>query len=186
MRIIHLLVLFACLVSSSTARTSGQTQEVTSKNDAQDAPDPSSIVNEIIKSTLQRGEGTTPQGYRFSTWIPPTQEDLFRIKALGEQAVAPLSKYLDSPRPFAQLLAVRLLGEVGGAAAVEPLKRGLDASRWSVVRAQSLSSLASTPDSMALPIIQDMRKDSDPLVRKRAEDLLTLRYGQILANSAKP
>jgi HEAT repeat protein len=144
----------------------------------QDFPvvDPDAVVADVIQSTLKRGESTTSEGYHAYTWVSPSEEDVAKISDLGVKAIAPLSRYLDSPRPFVQLLAVRLLGKVGGAEAVEPLKRGLATDRWVVVRTQSLSSLIGTPDSLALPIIQSMRKDADPLVRKRAEDLLTSHY----------
>ena len=144
--------------------------------------DPDTVVANVIQSTLKRGESTTPDGYHAYTWVSPSQVDVAKITDLGVKAIAPLSRYLDSPRPFIQLLAVRLLGEIGGIEAVEPLRRGLTTDRWVVVRTQSLSSLIKTPDSIALPIIQSMRNDADPLVKKRAEDLLTLHYHLTLSN----
>jgi len=63
------------------------------------------------------------------------------------------------------------LGEIGGPEVVPPLKRGLEAGRWVVVRTQSLSSLLRVPDDLALPIIRDAVHDSDPQVSGRAKDL---------------
>jgi hypothetical protein len=179
----HALFTFALLLIFVGTHDYAQNRETKpQKQDSKIEDDPDTIVANVIQSTLKRGESITDNGYRAYTWVPPSQEDLSKIDYLGVKAVVPLSKYLDSPRPFVQLLAVRLLGQVGGAEAVEPLKRGLATNRWVVVRTQSLSSLVKTPDSLALPIIQNMRKDADPLVRKRAEDLLTLHYGLTLSD----
>lgn len=181
MKIKSNFLLLVILSFAAESHICAQAQTISpQKQDHSIQEDPDQLIAKVIRSTLIRGESTTTEGYHAYTWVPPSAEDLAKISDLGVKAVGPLSKYLDSPRPFVQLLAVRLLGEIGGVEVVEPLKRGLTTNRWVVVRTQSLSSLIKTPDSLALPIIENMRKDADPLVRKRAEDLLTLHYHLVL------
>lgn len=141
-------------------------------------PDADAKVAAILDGILRRGEGHAEgrEDVKTSTWVPPSFADIEQIHEIGHDAIAPLNKALDSQTPFRQLLAVRLLGEVGGADVVPPLKRGLEANRWVVVRMQSLSSLLSVPDDLALPIIRSAVLDSDPRVAESARTLLTDYY----------
>jgi len=145
---------------------------------AQSVPTADARVVAIMDKILKRGEGHAEgrEDVKTRTWVPPLPEDIASIREIGPQAIGPLNKALDSQSPFRQLLAVRLLGEIGGPEVVPPLKRGLEAGRWVVVRTQSLSSLLRVPDDLALPIIRDAVHDSDPQVSGRAKDLLTDYY----------
>jgi hypothetical protein len=138
-------------------------------------PDADTKVATILDGILRRGEGHSEgrEDVKTTTWVPPSFADIEQIREIGHDAIAPLNKALDSQTPFRQLLAVRLLGEIGGTDVVPPLKRGLEVSRWVVVRTQSLSSLRSVPDDLALPIIRGAVLDSDPRVAERARTLLT-------------
>jgi HEAT repeat protein len=141
-------------------------------------PDADAKVAAILDGILRRGEGHAEEreDVKMSTWVPPSFSDIEQIREIGHDAIAPLNKALDSQTPFRQLLAVRLLGEIGGTDVVPPLKRGLEANRWVVVRTQSLSSLRSVPDNLALPIIRSAVLDSDLRVAERARTLLTDYY----------
>jgi hypothetical protein len=141
-------------------------------------PDADTKVAAILDRILRRGEGHAEgrEDVKTSTWVPPDFADIEQIREVGHDAIAPLNKALDSQTPFRQLLAVRLLGEIGGTDVVLPLKRGLEANRSVVVRMSSLSSLRSVPDALALPIIRSAVLDSDPRVAERARTLLTDYY----------
>jgi HEAT repeats len=141
-------------------------------------PDADTKVAAILDGILRRGEGHAEgrEDVKTSTWVPPSFADIEQIREIGHDAIAPLNKALDSQTPFRQLLAVRLLGEIGGTDVVPPLKRGLEASRWVAVRMSSLSSLRSVPDDLALPIIRSVVLDSDPRVAELARTLLTDYY----------
>lgn len=171
-RICYLLLFSLALICASSA----QNASLPSGTVASQAQDADEKVEAIINGILKRGEGTLDGGVKTSTWVPPSDEDQSEIRELGHGAIRPLYKALDSPIPFRQLLAVRLLEAVGGADIVPTLKRGLDPSRWVIVRMQSLSSLRSAPDNLAIPIIRAAQDDADPRVAKRAKDFLSTYY----------
>lgn len=134
------------------------------------------VVQEVVQATLKRGEGEV-QGYKTSTWVPINATDRKKVVDLGSEAVGPLAERVNSTVPFVQLIAVQLLGSIGGRESVAPLTNALRSDRWVVVRMQALSSLTNTPEVTAVPIIQGMKKDEDPRVRQRAEEILNDYYG---------
>ncbi len=77
---------------------------------------------------------------------------------------------------FIQLIAVQLLGTIGGEQSVVPLQQALSSDRWVVVRIQSLTSLTNTSDAKAIPLIVGMSKDGNSLVGERAESTLLDHY----------
>ncbi len=138
-------------------------------------------VNSLMDRILSRGE-THIGDVVANTWIPPSEDDLNKIRAIGPNAIPVLDHALDSKAPFRQFLAVRLLGTVGGADIVAPLQRVLQLNAPNSVRMAALAALRSAPDSMAVPIIKQHIKDQDPLVAKRARDLLVDYYKITIAN----
>jgi HEAT repeat protein len=163
------------LVSSSVfyAQTSekGASKDATASPQSEDA---NVAVQKIVKGILERGEGRTESGIRTTTFMPPNDEEVAEIKDWGEQAINPLTQFLDSDEPRAQLLAVRLLGVVGGPDIIPPLKRALEPNRWVVVRTQALSSLMSAPRTDSIPLIHEvLSRDPDPQVQARGRDVLT-------------
>lgn len=132
-------------------------------------------VTSLLDQILSRGEGQVGD-VKTNTWVPPSKEDVATIRALGQKSIAPLNHALSSPVPFRQLIAVRLLEEVGGPDTLPVLKRGLEPDRWVVVRMQSLSSLRSVPDDLAIPILRNALHDTDIHVARRAHDLLVDYY----------
>jgi hypothetical protein len=79
-------------------------------------PDADTKVAAILDRILRRGEGHAEgrEDVKTSTWVPPSFADIEQIREIGHDAIAPLNNALDSQTPFRQLLAVRLLGEIGG------------------------------------------------------------------------
>ena len=132
-------------------------------------------VAAILDNILKRGEGSIG-GVRTSRWVPPSSDEIEQIRGIGHDAIPPLDRALDSHRPFEQSLAVRLLEAIGGANVVPPLKRALSSDRANSVRMAALAALRSAPDNLAIPIIQRAVRDPDPVVAKRAKDLLTDYY----------
>jgi len=169
-RVSRLIALSGCVCLQMAA--------IAQATSAPPTPDADATVAAILDRILRRGEGHAEgrEDVKTSTWVPPSFADIEQIREIGHDAIAPLNKALDSQTPFRQLLAVRLLGEIGGTDVVPPLKRGLEANRWVVVRMSSLSSLRSVPDALALPIIRSAVLDSDPRVAEHARTLLTDYY----------
>jgi len=132
-------------------------------------------VAAILDKILKRGEGSIGN-IKTTTWVPPSQEDIERIREIGQSAIPPLDRALDSHRPFEQLLAVRLLGAIGGANVVGPLNRALGSGKANSVRVAALWALRSAPVDLAIPIIQSAVGDPDPLVARHAREVLTDYY----------
>jgi hypothetical protein len=142
----------------------------------QSSSDPDAEVAAIMDSILVRGEGHVGN-VKTSTWSPPSAEDIERIREIGHNAIAPLNKALNFPRrSFQQLLAVKLLGEIGGTDVVPSLKRALEPDKPNSVRFAALFALLNVPDDLALPIIRSAVRDSDPVVARFAEQLLADYY----------
>jgi hypothetical protein len=79
-------------------------------------------VAAIMDDVLKRGEGYAGDVKTY-TWVPPLPADFERIREIGHDAIKPLSRCFDSPRrPFLRTLAVRFLGEIGGADGRKTLK----------------------------------------------------------------
>lgn len=96
----------------------------------QQTTDADAKVAAIIDDVLKRGEGMSGN-VKTKTWVPPSPEDIARIREIGHDAIAPLNKALDSPtRSFEQTLAVTLLGALGGPDIVPSLKRALEADNF--------------------------------------------------------
>jgi hypothetical protein len=136
-------------------------------------------VAAIMDGILKRGEGHAEgrEDVKTHTWVPPSPEDIAHIRELGPQAIGPLDKALDSPsRSFQRLLAVKLLGGIGGADVVPSLQRVLESSMPNSVRIAALSALGNVPDYLAAPILQKAAHDPDPQVAGCAKDLLTGYY----------
>src|SRR5260370_21879165 len=120
---------------------------------AQISQDTDTNVSNIMDEILRRGEQQQGQ-VKMSTWVPPTEEDLDKIRKIGHDAIPTLDKALDSRQPNRPFLAVKLLEVIGGPDIVPPLKKALTPSNPNLVRIASLSSLRSAPDSLAAPIMR--------------------------------
>src|SRR5262245_58727978 len=85
-------------------------------------------ISTIIRESLSRGEGTTVDGRRCSTRVPPSSEDGGEIKRYGDQAIPVLEEYILAQDIREGDLALRFLGLLGGSRIVEPLKRVVEKS----------------------------------------------------------
>jgi hypothetical protein len=155
---------------------SGQTNSTTLSQTLPPASDERAIrerIATIIRETLKRGEGTTVEGYRFYTWVPPSNEDVEEINSYGDKAVPILEEYLFSDVGREGNLVLRILGRIGGSRVVEPLKRVVEQSTSAWRREDALRSLTQAPWDLAFPIIRNASEtDRDPNVREVARDLL--------------
>jgi hypothetical protein len=97
---------------------------------------------------------STVNGVKRTTFEPPTNEEFADVKALGQQAVAPLARYLDlQPKnDFTQLFAVKFLMAIGGPSTLGPLKRALAQDQWGVTRAAALSGIFQVSPAEATPM----------------------------------
>jgi hypothetical protein len=168
---IRLTLSLAILSSPFILRNMAMSQS----NITQGPQDPGTKVSIIMDEILRRGEQQRGQ-VKMSTWVPPTEEDLDKIRKIGHYAIPILDKALDSPQPNRPFLAVKLLELIGGPGIVPPLKKALRPFNPNLVRIASLSALRSAPDSLAVPIIRDSVHDSDPVVSDHAARLLTEYY----------
>jgi hypothetical protein len=133
-------------------------------------------VAAIMDDVLRRGEGHAEgqPDVKTYTWVPPSQQDARRLREIGHDAIEPLNRALDPPynRPFQRILAIRLLGEIGGVDVLPSLTKALKPNNPKSIRIAALAALISVPKERALPILQQFENDSDPDVARRAKELL--------------
>jgi len=87
----QLLILGLAFCVGGFCAASGQTNSTTISQTLSQASDEGAIrerIATIIHETLKQGEGTTGEGYKFFTWIPPSNEDVEEIKSYGDKAVS--------------------------------------------------------------------------------------------------
>jgi hypothetical protein len=142
-------------------------------------PEASATVERIMTTALARCYSTV-DGVKRIGFVPPTNEDLAAIKALGQRAVAPLAQYLDlkSKNGLTQLFAVKFLVAIGGSSTLGPLKRALSQDQWEVTRAAALDGVFAVSRAEAKPYVKAALGDRSQLVRQRAHDLWSLYQGQ--------
>ena len=142
------------------------------------ASDPKStaIIEQIMTTALSRCYSTV-DGVKRITFEPATNQEFAEVKALGQEAVAPLERYLDLQRKngFTQLFAVKFLMAIGGSTILSPLKRALaQQDQWEVTRAAALDGIFSVSRDEARPYVKAALADKSPLVQRRAKELLAL------------
>lgn len=142
-------------------------------------------VGRIFNGTLDRMESTTPAGVTITTWSGWNSDDEKQIKCLGVAAVPFIVEQLSSRRNFGQLLAVKMLGWVGGSPIIAPLIKVLHESKSQTTRISALESLFHVPESDARPILESVAaSDPDEQVRRRATEILA-RYQKQSAGDRK-
>src|SRR5215468_10792936 len=99
------------IVFASVLFISGQatTNKVVEANEFQ-------VVDQIMATAFERCHSVTADGVNAITFVPPTNEEVAEVKALGPKAVAPLARYLDLKQKngFTQFFAVKFLMVIGG------------------------------------------------------------------------
>jgi len=137
---------------------------------------PSSSVDAVMSRVLSRSHSITSDGVEEVSWAPPTKEDVAEIKGLGEEAVMPLARYLQTEKKdgFAELLAVKFLIIIGTPSTFQPLTLALAPEQWEVTRAQALSGIYQLSKDKAKLYILAALNDKSELVNSRAHELLAL------------
>jgi len=131
------------------------------------------VVVSAIQDALQQGSGTTTDGVKFSTYLPPSEESIVAVQRLGDRAIPILAEFLWSKDDRECWVVIRLLGSLGGARIVPPLEevaRKYPAPRRRILAIRRQSS---APWEIASPIIRESAEhDPDSGVRKTAKDIL--------------
>jgi hypothetical protein len=141
--------------------------------DAQTAAKVRERVDTIIKETIKRGEFTV-QGVKGITRVPPLTKDVDEIKSYGDQAVAPLEEHLYSASAFEYETAMRLIGALGGARIIEPLKKVILHDESARRREYALLAIVQGPWDQASKVMAlAAETDPDENVRKTAKELLS-------------
>jgi hypothetical protein len=138
-------------------------------------PKNSAIIEQIMTTALSRCYSTV-NGVKRITLESPTNQEFAEVNALGQEAVAPLARYLDlQPKNgFTQLFAVKFLMAIGGSSTLVPLKRAFAQDQWEVTRAAALDGLFAVSQVEAKPYVEAALGDRSQLVRRRAHDLWSL------------
>jgi hypothetical protein len=130
------------------------------------------LVKAIIDQTVCRGSFVTPDGVRGRTFVPISESDRATVLGLGEQAVRSLTSIADDGDSFSQLIAVRLIADIGGADAAPPLERALKPTVWMPTRMAALYGISRQNLTIAEPILHRMAMDADPKIKATAASLL--------------
>jgi hypothetical protein len=159
------LLVSSCIVIGDASLGFGQASD----------PKSSAIIEQIMTAALSRCYSTV-NGVKRITFEPPTNQEFAEVKALGEEAVAPLAKYLDlQPKNgFTQLFAVKFLMAIGGSSTLGPLKRAFAQDQWEVTRAAALDGIFAVSQVEAKPYVEAALGDSSQQVRLMAHHLWSL------------
>ncbi len=130
-------------------------------------------ITVLIKETLHEGQGVV-DGVRIWSRVPPSNKTIEEIKRYGDDAVPPLTKYLDSDEEPERALAVEFLGRLGGRRIINPLQNVIRYDASPTIRISALGWISqTTPWKLASPVILEAtERDVDPMVREAAKDLL--------------
>src|SRR5882757_8751040 len=155
----------SCIVIGYTSLGFGQASD----------PKSSAIIDRIMTAALSRCYSTV-NGVKRITFEPATNQEFAEVKALGQDAVAPLARYLglQSKNGFTQLYTVKFLMAIGGSSTLGPLKRAFAQDQWEVTRAAALDGIFSVSRDEDRPYVRAALADKSPLVQRRAKELLAL------------
>jgi hypothetical protein len=131
-------------------------------------------VSRIFNKTLDGMEYTLPSGVKATTWLPPDDNVRDQIKCLGVAAVPAVADLVRSThRSFGSLLAIKMLGWIGGPEIVPPLAWVLSRSGdFLTSKTAALESLAAAPPDEALPVIQEvLRSEKNPDLLEEASSV---------------
>ena len=119
---------------------------------------------------------STVNGVKAITFVPATNQEFAEVKGLGQDAVAPLAKYVDlQPADgFTQLFAVRFLMAIGGPSTLGPLKRAFAQDQWEVTRDTALYGIFAVSPTEAKAYVEGALRDKSHLVRRTARHLRRL------------
>jgi hypothetical protein len=184
MRIIAALLLSLCIESDAVTQTrnigdadraGSEQMGVSSCNiTASNAPNlpNDQFIRAIIDRTVCRSQFVTPKGVHGRTFVPVSDSDRASVIALGVQALGSLTNIADTGDSWAQLIAVRLIADIGGPNAAPPLERALAPKIWMPTRMAALYGISKQNQEFADPILRRMKLDADPKIREIATYLL--------------
>lgn len=130
------------------------------------------LVKAIIDQTICKGKFITRDGVHGITFSPISDRDRATVIALGVQALGSLTNIADTGDGFGQLIAVRLIADIGGPDAGPPLERALEPRVWMPTRMAALYGISKQDPRLADPILRRMTLDADPKIREIATFLL--------------
>ena len=158
-------LVLSCVIIGYASLGFGQTSD----------PKSSAIIEQIMTTALSRCYSTV-NGVKRITFEPATNQEFAEVKALGQNAVGPLAKYLDlQPKnDLTQLFAVKFLMAIGGSSTLGPLKRAFAQDQWEVTRAAALDGIFAVSQAEAKPYVEAALGDRSQLVRRTAHDLWSL------------
>jgi hypothetical protein len=138
------------------------------------------IIDRIMTTALSRCYSTV-NGVKRITFEPATNQEFAEVKALGQNAVGTLARYLDlQPKDdLSQLFAVKFLMAIGGTSTLDPLKRAFAQDQWEVTRAAALDGIFAISPAEAKPYVEAALDDKSQVVRLRAQHLWSLYQGRI-------
>jgi len=143
-------------------------------------------VEKIIRERLSEGTSTA-NGIRVQTRTPPSAQVRKEIRECGNDAIPVLTNYSQSEHENERVIAVELLGILGGARIVTPLKNVVEKDASPTIRILALRWLSQAPSNRASPIIRKAaRTDADEGVRKAARDILQLRPSEERPDGFQP
>lgn len=129
-------------------------------------------VAKIVRERLSEGVSIV-NGVRVQNRTPPSPEITKEIREYGSAAIPVLTNYLRSESENERVVAVELLGLLGGSRVVAPLKNVVEKDRSPTLRILALRWLSQAPSNLASPIISKAaRTDADESVRRAARDIL--------------
>jgi hypothetical protein len=133
------------------------------------------VVRSIMSAAIARCYSEV-KGIRRITFVPATDSEIAQVKALGDDALAPLGEYLEMTPPdgFTQLFAVRFLAHVGTPSTLPMLERALAGDQWEATRATALASIYSISPIAASPYVKTALADKSAIVRQTAQRLWLL------------
>lgn len=166
----HFVVMFVGLLST-TGLSHGQDASLAEKIQRQ--AEIRGQVKAVFDENRKISEFRTPQGVSGYTFMPPSQEGLSQIRVLGKDAVEALIPYLKSPSRREEVLALRLLGEIGGQDIIAPLADYLRNSTSPISRQMALRWLSAVcpPDSTSSIFEEYAANDPDADVRAVAQKM---------------
>lgn len=157
-QLLLLLGIFSAYILPASAQTNTSTASATAKR----------VMADVLAHCH-----TKTNGVEMITFLPPSNDEIATIKALGSEAIEPLSTYIDAKvnDGFTQLFAVRFLTVLRNPAALPALQRAFAQDQWEVTRMAALAGMWETSKTAAKPYIEAALKDKSAVVRHMAESL---------------
>jgi hypothetical protein len=138
-------------------------------------PDAAAAIKRIMSSAFARCFIET-NGIRTITFVPPTNEEVAEVNALGDDAIDPLTAYLEKqPKDgFTQLFAVRFLMAIHNPRTFDPLAKAFGHDQWEGTRAAALNGMYAISKEKAKPYVKAALTDESDVVKQSATHLWAL------------